>query len=149
MQRRALTARLLAARSPFALLDCRPLPLPLPGPWSCVPTRGGAPARQRRRRGAGGGGLRRPDAGRAAGRKASRPRTAGGESHWRTPGERGRVAAAEAAVDDLDVAAGGIVALDAVGFDAMETSHRPDETETVTCTRPDVRLRRAGSGAGV
>ena len=32
MQRRALTARLLPARSPFALLDCRPLPLPLPGP---------------------------------------------------------------------------------------------------------------------
>jgi len=34
------------------------------------------------------------------------------------------------------VAAGGIVALDAVGFDAMEISHRPDETETVTCARP-------------
>ena len=78
--------------------------------------------------------LRRPDAGRAA-RDGSR----GGveQAGWRTAtrrGRAGRVAAAETAVDDRDVQAGNVVALEAVDSDAMQIAHNKlDPAETITC----------------
>ena len=58
------------------------------------------------------------------------------------PWPAGRVAAAEAGVDDRDVAAGGIVTLEAVGSDAIEIAHKLDGDDHLAARGRC--LRRAG-----
>ena len=95
----------------------------------------------------GGGGVRRLGAGLAAGTDRVKESNSG----WRTAtgrGGRGR-AAAEAAVDDLDAAAGGIVALEVVGSDAIEIAHKLDAAATIMCDALGRCRRRAGGAGGL
>ena len=131
-----------------ALPDCRPLSLYLPDPVvlradsrrRAGPTAAEAWCWWRRlapaQCGAGGLGRSREGLEVVGGRPAAQ-------------GELGRVATVEAAGHDLDVAAGGLVAVEAVGASAMETARELEEADTITCMRKDAVLAAQGRFAMV